>query len=185
MFTDKTPALNVSSSHPGAWFDLGRVINVPKSEGAVPSGHCFPRPWAVPVIQRSPLGMGGELGKCAGWGQAGLLPLPQEVPQGRQQGQRAGARVRASQLWAGTSPAPLWPQLFFYQCLLFPPPVKATLTIWDENEKIKCLLWRSLLWDDLKIPIRKKCLHIITQSSTFGWLNSLAENSHRNLSVCM
>lgn len=32
------------------------------------------------------LGNGGELGKCAGRGQAGPLTLPQEVPQGRQGG---------------------------------------------------------------------------------------------------
>ena len=86
MFTDKTVGLNVTSSHPGAWLDLGRVINVLESEGASPLGHRLWGPGAVRVIQRSPLGMGGELGKCAGQGQAGLLTLPQEVPQGRRGG---------------------------------------------------------------------------------------------------
>lgn len=71
MFTDKTPAPNVSGSHLGAWFDLGRVINVPESQGAVPSGRCLPKPGESVL---SP-GNWGELGKCAG-GEARLGRSP-------------------------------------------------------------------------------------------------------------
>lgn len=74
MFTDKTPALSVTSSHPGAWLDLGRVINVPESEGAVPLGLCSPGPWAVRVIQRSPLGMGVNWGSVRGEARLGRSP---------------------------------------------------------------------------------------------------------------
>lgn len=56
---------------------------MPESEGAVPSGHGLPASRAVRVIQLLSPGNGGELGKCAGRGQAGPLTLPQEVPQGR------------------------------------------------------------------------------------------------------
>lgn len=71
MFTDKTPAPNVSGSHLGAWFDLGRVINVPESQGAVPSGRCLPKTGESVL---SP-GNWGELGKCAG-GEARLDHSP-------------------------------------------------------------------------------------------------------------
>lgn len=134
MFTDKTPALNVSSSHPGAWLDLGRVINVPESEGAMPLGHFFPGPRAVLVNQHSPQGMRGWIGEVCrarpGWaahpatggasgGWGGLTGV-----------QRAGARVRASQPRTGTFPNPSCSSI--NAC--FFPLVKAILKTWDQSE---------------------------------------------------
>lgn len=86
---------------------------------------------------------------------------------GEARGQRAGARVRASQPWAETSPALLWPRLFFYQCLLFPPPVKATLWQYHirfRRRKKKVFFVQEVYRDDFRIPVGKKCLHIITIS---------------------
>lgn len=100
MFTDKTPALNVTGSHPGAWLDLGRVINLPESEGAVPLGHCLPGPQAVRVIQHSPLGMGVNWGSVRGEARLGRSPCHRRClrgdkgAEGRCQGQSLSAMSR-------------------------------------------------------------------------------------------
>jgi len=148
MFTDKTPALNVTSSHPGAWLDLGSVINVPESEGVMPLGHCLPGPRAVRVIRRSLPWEWGWIGEVCrarpGWA---AHPATGGAS-GEARGQRAVVRVSASQPWAGASPHPLpallWPQLFLYQCRLFLPPVKATLIQYEiyirSGEKVPSVL---------------------------------------------
>lgn len=139
MFTDKTPALSVTSSHPGAWLDLGRVINVPESEGAVPLGHCLPGPGDSAL---SP-GNKGELGKCAGvrpgWAThpaTGGASGEGEGAEGRCQGQSLSTTRQASTY---PTSALFWPQLFFYQCRLFSPPVKAILLLYHW-EKVSFVL---------------------------------------------
>lgn len=86
MFTDKTPALNVTSRHPEAWLDVGRVINVPESEGAVPLGHRFPGLGAVWVIQRSPLGIGVNWGSVRAEARLGRSPCHRRCLGGRRGG---------------------------------------------------------------------------------------------------
>lgn len=178
MFTDKTPALNVTGSHPGAWLDLGRVINVPESEGAVPLGHRLPGPEPSGWFNALPWEWGwiGEVCRARpGWA---AHPAIGDAS-GEARGQRAGARVRASQPWAGASPHPapalFWPLLFFHQCLPFPPSVKAML--WQYR-----FFCAEVFWDNLKIPIREKCLHtitIFTQSSPPRCVTSLISWNHK------
>lgn len=79
----------------------------------------------------TPLGMGLPCGSVRGQAGPELLTLPQEVPQGRQRGQRAGARVRVFHHRPGlllTEPL-LWrdPCCSSINGRLFPPPVKAAL----------------------------------------------------------
>lgn len=132
MFTDKTPALNVSHSHPGAWLDLGRVINVPESEGAMPSGHCLPGPRAVLVNQRSPLGVRGWIGEvCGARPGRPAPPATGGASGGDDVGQRAGARVRASRPRTGTFSDPSCSSI---NACVSPPLVKAILKPWDHCE---------------------------------------------------
>lgn len=158
---------------------------MPESEGAVPLGHLFPGPRAVRVIQRSPLGTGGELGKCAGRGQAGPLTLPQEVPQGRRGGRGLVPGSEPPNHDRGLLLALRLlccdPRLFFHQCLPYPPPVKATQTISDQKQEKQVSVVLKFTEIILKNPTRKKCLHIIsvfTRSSPLRCVTSLATKTH-------
>lgn len=149
MFTDKTPALNVTGSHPGAWLDLGSVINVPESEGVTPSGHRLPGLRAARVIQCSLpweyVWIGEVCGARPGWA---AHPATGGAS-GEARGQRACARVRTSRPWAGLLLAlrllcsdPGCSSINACSLLLLSRPLSYDM---KSDQGKKCLLCQSLL----------------------------------------
>lgn len=181
MFTDKTPALNVTSSHPGAWLDSGRGDKCAWVRGCRASGHRQSRPGDSASF---PWECGVNQGSVRGEARLGRSTFHRRCLRGREgaegwcQGQSLPTMSRG---FSSPDACSALTPVVFYQCLPFPPPVKAVLWQFENGSGKKAsivqkfieIIWKLLqrrnAYTSLPSLPKGRPLHTLVEKSVWAY----------------